>query len=143
MVYSDKNLKRKANEAKKRLASGYFQKSRPVTGSVLKKQRFHVSGVDYLDEEKMYLIVKEMMERDEVVLNPIGCLMDRRRFEQMDYPERQRYVLKLSEIYVKLKARYVKENTYVWEKAKLPKILEFNAEIVGSLFLYINNYLIA
>lgn len=27
-------------------------------------------------------------------------------------------------------------------KAKLPKILEFNAEIVGSLFLYINNYLI-
>lgn len=113
MVYSDKNLKRKANEAKKRLASGYFQKNRPVTGSVLKKQRFHVSGVDYLDEEKMYLIVKEMMERDEVVLNPIGCLMDRRRFEQMDYPERQRYVLKLSEIYVKLKARYVKENTYV------------------------------
>ncbi len=112
MVYTDKDLKCKASEAKKRLASGYFQKSKPAVSSV-KKQCFHVDGVDYLDEEKMYLIVKEMMEKDEVVLNPIGCLMDRRRFSKMDYQERQRYVLKLSEIYVKLKARYFREKSFV------------------------------
>lgn len=116
MVYSEKNLKSKANEAKKRLMSGYFHKSdsqQIIAVNGYHKQYYHSNGIDYLDEEKMYEIVSDIMRQSGVVINPIGCLMDREKFESLDYADRQRYVLKLSEIYIKLKARYIQENSYV------------------------------
>lgn len=100
-----KDLKLRANEAKKRLASGYFQKNE----CIVNKQVYHTSGVDYLDEERMYKIVIDIVESKEVVLNPLGRLMNKDYFESLDYPSRQRYIFKLSEIYIKLKQRYLNE----------------------------------
>lgn len=102
---SSKDLKLRANEAKKRLASGYFQKNE----CIINKQVYHTSGVDYLDEERMYKIVMEIVDSDEVVINPLGRLMNKEYFESLDYASRQRYIFKLSEIYIKLKKRYLRE----------------------------------
>lgn len=111
MVYS-KDLKSKANEAKKRLGSGYFQRQ-PIENSenCFSKQDYHSNGIDYIDEEKMYELVRDILDSENVVINPIGCLMDKAKFDSMDSVNKQRYVFKLSEIYVKLKARYMEEQS--------------------------------
>ena len=102
---SNKDLKLRATEAKKRLASGYFQKNE----CIINKQVYHTSGVDYLDEERMYKIVIDIVDSDEIVINPLGRLMNKEYFDSLDYSSRQRYVFKLSEIYIKLKNRYINE----------------------------------
>lgn len=99
----EKDLKKKANEAKKRLASGYFNTS----CDIITKKQYHSNGVNYIDEERMYKIVAEMEESNEVILNPLGRLINEEYFNMLDSTEKQRYVFKLSEIYIKLKNRYL------------------------------------
>ena len=97
-------LKRLAQSAKNRLKKGYWQgASEDVVPSHAE------SEIGYAAEEEMYAKVREMLSVDECVLDPIGRLIDRGRFQKMDPVERDRYVLDLAKIYVRLKERYYRE----------------------------------
>lgn len=60
-------------------------------------------------DEQMYKKVCEILDKDEDVLNPIGQLMDRAHYEELDDGGRQRYILELSKKFIELKERYYQE----------------------------------
>lgn len=105
MIKEGSELKRLAQSAKNRLKKGYWQGA-TAEESVPTRA---ASEIGYAAEEEMYAKVREMLSADECVLDPIGRLIDRKRFRQMSYPERDRYVLELAKIYVRLKERYFRE----------------------------------
>ncbi len=105
MIKENSELKRLAQSAKNRLKKGYWQGC-AAEESVPSRTR---SGLGYAAEEEMYAKVREMLSADECVLDPIGRLIDRGRFQKMSFAERDRYVLELAKIYAKLKERYYRE----------------------------------
>ncbi len=62
-------------------------------------------------DEKMYLKVCEILDSNEVTINPIGQLIERDVYDRLDGASRQRYVLELSEKFRELKDRYYRERT--------------------------------
>ena len=91
-----------------------------MTGAEESMQKFveeNFSGIEatgkviigYAAEEEMYAKVREMLTADECVMDPIGRLIDRKRFQKMTLPERDSYVLELAKIYARLKERYYRE----------------------------------
>ena len=98
-------LKRLAQSAKNRLKRGYWQGA-----SAEESVPAHAeSEIGYAAEEEMYAKVREMLTEDECVIDPIGRLIDRKRYRQMSFPEKDRYVLELAKIYARLKERYYRE----------------------------------
>ena len=104
MTKDNSELKRLAQSAKNRLKKGYWQGA--TEESVPSRTE---SEIGYAAEEEMYAKVREMLSEDECVIDPIGRLIDRKRFRQMSYPERDRYILELAKIYARLKERYYRE----------------------------------
>lgn len=60
-------------------------------------------------DEKMYRKVCDILDSNEVALNPIGQLIDRSVYDGMDAAAKQRYILELSEKFRELKERYYRE----------------------------------
>ena len=98
-------LKKLARSAKNRLKKGYWQGS-SASESI---PSWREEGIGYAAEEEMYAKVREMLSGDECVIDPIGRLIDRDRFDEMTFEEKNRYVLELSKIYIRLKDRYYRE----------------------------------
>ena len=105
MMKENSELKRLAQSAKNRLKKGYWQGA-SAEESVPSRAE---SEIGYAAEEEMYAKVREMLTEDECVIDPIGRLIDRKRFRQMSFPEKDRYVLELAKIYARLKERYYRE----------------------------------
>ena len=59
--------------------------------------------------EEFYIKVKKLLDEEGEVSNAIGRLTDKEYFETLDYNEKQRYTLNLSEKYVQAIERYHKE----------------------------------
>ena len=106
MIKENSELKKLARSAKNRLKKGYWQGASYEESSSEKGE-----ALGYAAEEEMYAKVREMLSSDECVFDPIGRLIDRTAFDQMDFIERNRYVLELSKIYIRLKSRYYREKT--------------------------------
>ena len=104
MIKEDSELKRLAQSAKNRMKKGYWQGA--AEDSVPSRSE---SEIGYALEEEMYAKVREMLSEDECVLDPIGRLIDRKRFRVMNGSERDRYVLELAKIYARLKERFFRE----------------------------------
>lgn len=62
-------------------------------------------------DEKMYRKVCEILDSNEVAMNPIGQLIERDVYDSLDPSGKQRYVLELSEKFRQLKERYYREKT--------------------------------
>ena len=62
-------------------------------------------------EERLYMKVREILDRDENVTDPIGQLMDKKVYDSLDDATRQRYILELSSKFRELRERYYKEKT--------------------------------
>ena len=129
-------IKRRALLAKQRMKMGYWQKmqeerdrmmtvtadsSKLNLASSVRKREYEIvnkvaMGDDFAEkEEKLYVKVREILDRDENVMNPIGQLVDRTVFDKLDEANRQRYILELSAKFRELRERYYKEKTkYVW-----------------------------
>ncbi len=107
MVKENSELKRLAQSAKNRLKKGYWQGA-TAEESIPSRTR---SGLGYAAEEEMYAKVREMLSADECVLDPIGRLIDKKRFDGMDFSEKNRYVLELAKTYARLKDRYYREKS--------------------------------
>lgn len=98
-------LKELARSAKNRLKKGYWQGASAAESIPARREE----GIGYAVEEEMYAKVREMLSGDECVINPIGRLIDQGKFSEMDFAQRNRYVLELSKIYIRLKDRYYRE----------------------------------
>lgn len=121
-------LKRRCWLAKQRLKMGYWDSlKREKEQSDGKDTALRSMAVEYarrvnrdaeiaasapsVTDEKMYRKVCEILDADEVALNPIGQLIDRAVYDKLDPAGKQRYVLELSEKFRELQARYYKEKT--------------------------------
>ena len=121
-----KTLKQYCKEAKKRLKQGFWQNYKDGLEKELEKAEqsgLSVSKVkEYYTErvvadiknvkddfESFYLKVKKLLEEEGEVSNAIGRLTDKDAFDKMNYEEKQRYTLSLSEKYIKAVERYRKE----------------------------------
>jgi len=105
MIKENSELKKLAQSAKNRLKKGYWQ---GATAEEIVPSHAE-SEIGYAAEEEMYAKVREMLSADECVIDPIGRLIDRKRFQRMSFPEKNRYVLELAKIYARLKERYYRE----------------------------------
>ncbi len=125
-------IKRRALLAKQRMKMGYWQRmqaerdrmlgatadsSKIELASALRKSEFERAnnralGDDFARrEERLYMKVREILDRDENVTDPIGQLMDKKVYDSLDDANRQRYILELSSKFRELRERYYKEKT--------------------------------
>ena len=123
-------IKRRALLAKQRMKMGYWQKmqaerdrimtetddvSRIEMASNLRRKEFERTnnmalGDDFTEkDEKLYVKVKNILEKDENTLNPIGQLVEHSIYDFMDEANKQRYILELSAKLRELRERYYKE----------------------------------
>lgn len=60
-------------------------------------------------EQELYEKVCRMMEREDVVINPIKELVDYKYYNTLSLESKQKYIFELSEKYKQMKLRYEKE----------------------------------
>ncbi len=125
-------IKRRALLAKQRLKMGYWQRMQDeqsrmadaTKNSALiesarsaRLREFEMDsrralGDDFAErDERLYGKVRDMLDKDEDVADPIGRLVDRDVFDKLDADNRQRYILELSAKFRELKERYYKEKS--------------------------------
>jgi len=62
-----------------------------------------------IHEQQLYEKVRKILERDEVVINPIKELVDYKYYNSLSLEARQKYIFDLSEKYKLMKMKYEKE----------------------------------
>ncbi len=119
-------LKKRAILAKQRLKMGYWQKLenemrksneeivsvaevQTIREKVKRDEGILLGREDVSRDEQFYIKVCEILDDDEDVINPIGQLIDKEKYEQMDEGNRQRYVLELSKKFREMRDRYYRE----------------------------------
>ena len=123
-------LKIKARSAKQRLKSGFWNKineklkteidEAKMSGkSVQKVKDFYNSYISEtvreknkvsLEEELFLQKVREIIENEEYINNPLKLLMNDEYMSALDYSGKQRYILEISEKYRKARERIQAEN---------------------------------
>lgn len=130
MARKSGELKKRCWLAKQRLKMGYWEslkrekqevaESGNVSGQALAEQYARVKlrrdvdiaiGAPAVSDEKMYRKVCDILDSNEVTLNPIGQLIDRDVYDGLDAAAKQRYILELSDKFRELKERYYRERT--------------------------------
>lgn len=61
-------------------------------------------------EQELYEKVCRLLEKEEVVINPIKELVDYKYYNSLSLEARQKYIFELSEQYKNMKLRYEKEH---------------------------------
>ncbi len=122
-------LKKRALLAKQRMKMGYWEqmmkdrdKMMGEVGSTFEAQKrvsdyqrekynreFNITVSKTAQDEKLYSKVCDILESDEIVLNPIARLIDNEEYDNMDNEAKQRYILELSKKFRELKERYYRE----------------------------------
>lgn len=114
-------LKRRCWLAKQRLKMGYFDsrhetvqdgavRSEPIAEYSMRSHHAEVATTTAADE-KMYRKVCDILDSNEIALNPIGQLIERDVYDGLDATGKQRYILELSEKFRELQERYYRERT--------------------------------
>ena len=60
-------------------------------------------------EQELYERVCKLLEKDEIVINPIQELVDRKYYNTLTLDAKQKYIFELSEKYKEMKTRYESE----------------------------------
>ncbi|MBO5713195.1 MAG: hypothetical protein J6R88_03245 [Clostridia bacterium] len=126
-----KSLKSYAKDAKKRLKSNFWQDYKQNLNEKLsstqnvsdrEKSRVYdyfqskiassVKGLADKNSEEFYLKVKSLLDTYGDVSDAIGRLTDKEYFSSLNYEQKQRYTLDLSQKYLKAKERYYKEKQF-------------------------------
>lgn len=100
-------LKKRAWLAKQRLKMGYLNNAAAGGARVMRSQ----DESEERGDETLYRKVCDILDRDELALNPIGQLIDAEVYSELDPAAKQRYILELSEKFRELKDRYYRERT--------------------------------
>lgn len=61
-------------------------------------------------EQELYEKVCKILDRDEIVINPIKELVDYKHYNSLSLDAKQKYIFELSEKYKVMKIRYEKEH---------------------------------
>ena len=61
-------------------------------------------------EQELYNRVCRLMQSDEVIINPIQELVDRKYYNSLSLEAKQKYISDLSEKYKEMKVRYMREH---------------------------------
>jgi len=127
----DSELKKRALLAKQRMKMGYWQEMMRQRETMLNNAGNNSLSLQAIKEvqraeiirdanviignpivnrdESLYHKVKEILDENEFVSNPIGRLVEKERMMEMDDAARQKYILDLSQKYRELKERYYRE----------------------------------
>ena len=121
-----KSLKQYCREAKKRLKAGFWQnyqkdlsanleRAERAGISTSKVKQYYAERVSEniksreVGKEEFYLKVKKLLEEEGEVADAIGRLTDHEYYQTLDYEEKQRYSLSLSEKYLQAVERFRQE----------------------------------
>ncbi|MBQ2711987.1 MAG: hypothetical protein IJF71_01275 [Clostridia bacterium] len=122
VCYRAKTFKSLCREARKRLASDFWSE-REEEKRKLKEQSEYLNIQTLFADHLQVLIrgelpseevsfrskVEEIIDNEDDIFNPLKLLMDETAMDEMDYESRQRYVLALSERYLKVRAQIIEE----------------------------------
>ena len=92
-----------AREAKKRLAS--YGKERSIF-----EQLSYAKTCLGEQEQELYDRVCKILDREDVVINPIQELVDKKYYNSLSLESKQKYIIDLTEKYKDLKMRYFREH---------------------------------
>lgn len=127
-----KTFKALARQAKERVKTGFWQECKQDIDERMEKAKelglneskagryFKQKVSESLlgeREDEFYLRVKEMLLKDGEVSDAIGRLTDKAYYESLNYEEKQRYTLSLSEKYLRALERFRRE--YEFDKISL------------------------
>lgn len=113
-------LKRRCWLAKQRLKMGYFDARRDMVqtetptepiAAYSMRTRYGEAATTSAADEKMYRRVCDILDSNEITLNPIGQLIERDVYDGLDATGKQRYILELSEKFREMQERYYRERT--------------------------------
>ena len=129
MANETKTFKQYAKEAKQRMKSGFWQEYREnlerevvraeeagmapskfIEYYMRKTERALLYGDD--EEERFYRKVKKILDEEGEVADVIGRLTDKDEFAALNYEQKQRYTLELSQKYCRALERYAKEKEF-------------------------------
>ncbi len=127
-----KTFKEYAREARKRMKSGFWQKMRAEKEQAIlealrngesiavveaqfkrKIQRAICAKEDeqqVLDDEAFYEKVCKVLESSDLLMSPLAKLIDHDVYDNLSERDKQNYILKLSDRFVKMKQRYNEEH---------------------------------
>lgn len=95
-----------AKDAKYRMKN--FNKERSVF-----EQIPYAKACFSVHEQELYDRVCRILERDDVVVNPIQELVDHRYYKTLSLEAKQKYIFDLSEKYKEMKIKYEKEHELI------------------------------
>lgn len=129
-----KTLKQYAKEARKRMKSGFWtevneERGKFVAEAVANGQSAEVANEQFKrkimqriystedtaqvnDDEEFYKKVCEVLETSEFLMSPLSRLIDHSIYDNLNERDRQNYILKLSDRFVRMKERYAEEHPY-------------------------------
>ncbi len=95
-------LRKKVNETENKKAGKYFK--------IIYSESVDIkSKIITRDDAKLYQRVKDMLDKDEDITNPISRLIDYKTFNGLDGFGKERYLFDLVEKYKKYKQKYAEE----------------------------------
>lgn len=97
-------LKQLAATAKHRMKNGYYQEE-CSDKSILSSQE--------KEEKRVYAKIVEMHATGEDVFNPLGRLVELDKYEKLDAIQKERYILILSNTYLKMLNKYLESNKVI------------------------------
>lgn len=124
-------LKRRALLAKQRMKMGYWEQMMRDRDKLLsetgpgfeaekrirdyERERYNrefnvIVSPHATEDDKLYEVVCAILESDELIINPIARLIDKKEYEGLDSDGRQRYILELAAKFRELKERYNREH---------------------------------
>lgn len=117
-------LRKRCQLAKQRLKMGYWDSIRegrntqptdsvaiPDNARLRLRRELTCETTESVADERMYKKVCDILDSDEVALNPIGQLIESDVYTALDAAGKQRYILELSNKFRELKDRYYRERT--------------------------------
>jgi len=119
-----------AKQAKKRLASGYWENIRRDRAKFLEEHYSSGGNISQLKhmyqkkverdlfnssepnstDEKLYKKVVQLLSENEYVLNPIKQLIDHSEYDKLDERNKQLYIFQLTDKYNELKEKFESEH---------------------------------
>ena len=134
-----KTLKEYAREARKRMKSGFWEKMRAekeqaILDALKNGQSIEVVEAQFkrrvqcaicekeeekqiLDDEEFYEKVCKVLESTDLLMSPLAKLIDHEVYDKLSERDKQNYILKLSDRFIKMKERYAQEHQYNIELA--------------------------
>ncbi len=101
-----------ARDAKSRMRN--FNKDK----SIFEQVNYSKLCLNQRDQE-LYAKVCNMLDRDEIIVNPIQELVDRKYYNTLSLEAKQKYIIDLSEKYKEMKLRYYKERKSLLEVSNM------------------------